>query len=373
MERGWVAGRRDGELVRDALRGEKDAFAELVIRHRPMAVALASRLLGSADLAGDAAQEASIAALTGLGRLRDPERFGPWFCGIALNVARRWLRELRAEPVAVLPDLASAELSPAERAELAELARQVRAAVDQLADGQRQAVLLFYLQGLTHREVAAELSISVGAVKSRLHQARAALTPGLTPLIEEETVTAVTSPAWTDVTVTEVRRQEGDEPDRPQHLMVLAERGGDRRLPVWVGPAEASALAISLEAQETPRPLTYQMAARLLEAAGSGVTQVRITRLTAGVFYATILVDGPAGRREIDARPSDAVNMAMLTGTPIRVASELLDDVLAQAADHPRWQEIPAATAQIAAEVREQMRWPRQAGQRVSRAGGPGA
>jgi RNA polymerase sigma factor (sigma-70 family) len=368
VEHEWVA-RADAELVRAGLGGDKDAFAELITRHWATAVALATRLLGSADLARDAAQEASIAALTGLGRLRDPERFGPWFCGIALNVARRWRRQLRAEPATVLPDQASAEPSPAERAELAELALEVRAAVAQLAPGQRQAVLLFYLQGLTHREVAAELAISVGAVKARLHQARAALTPSLAPLIEEETMTTASNPAWIDVTVTEVRmgqpadrQASGAEAGeaRPQHVMVLAEREGERRLPVWVGPAEAGALAISLEAQETPRPLMYQLAARLLEATGSSLSEVRITRLTEGIFYAMAIVDGPAGRHEIDARPSDAVNLAVLTGAPIRVDGAVLDDLDAQGpADRRGWQQFPAATAQIAAEARQQMRWPR--------------
>ncbi len=393
--------RPDDELVRAALGGDKDAFAELITRHWATAVALATRLLGSADLARDAAQEASITALTGLGRLRDPERFGPWYCGIALNVARRWRRQLRAEPAAVLPDRASTELSPAERAELTELALEVRAAVAQLADGQRQAVLLFYLQGLTHREVAAELAISVGAVKARLHQARAALTPSLAPLIEEETVTATSSPAtsspaWIDVVVTEVcmaqpagrqtseteasgtqasgtetsgteasgTETSGAQASRAetssQHVMVLAERDGERRMPVWVGPAEAGALALSLEAQETPRPLTYQMAARLLEAAGSNVAEVRITRLTEGIFYAVIIVDGPAGRHEIDARPSDAVNLAVLTGAPIRVDSALLDDPDARsAADRRQWQRLPVRTAEVAAQARRQMFWPR--------------
>lgn len=357
-----------------ALAGDKDAFAELVTRHRATAVALATRLLGSADLARDAAQEASIAAMTGLSRLRDPERFGPWFCGIALNVSRRWLR---AEPAAALtaglPDQASTELTPAERAELAELALEVRAAVAQLADGQRQAVLLFYLQGLTHREVAAELAISVGAVKARLHQARAALTPSLAPLIEEESVTTTSTPAWIDVVVTEVRMgqpsPDATDPDakdpeektpRPQHIMVLAERDGQRRLPVWVGPAEAGALALTLEAQETPRPLTYQLTARLIEAAGSSLAEVRITRLTEGIFYAVIIIDGPAGRHEIDARPSDAVNLAVLAGAPIRVDSVVLDDLGARAAaDRRNWRQLPVSTAEIAAQARQQMRWPR--------------
>ena len=87
----------DAQLVEAALGGDKDAFATLVTRHWPTAVALAARVLGTADLARDAAQEAAVAALVGLDRLRAPGRFGAWFCGITLNVARGWVRQLRAE------------------------------------------------------------------------------------------------------------------------------------------------------------------------------------------------------------------------------------------------------------------------------------
>lgn len=79
--------------------GDREAFAELVTRHRATALALSGRLLGSADLAGDAVQEATVVAMLGLDRLRSGDRFGAWLCGIALNVARRWLRELRTAPL----------------------------------------------------------------------------------------------------------------------------------------------------------------------------------------------------------------------------------------------------------------------------------
>ncbi|HXP19800.1 MAG TPA: bifunctional nuclease domain-containing protein [Streptosporangiaceae bacterium] len=360
MDGGCAALRPDSELVRIALRGDKDAFGELITRHWTTAVALATRLLGSADLARDAAQEATITAMTGLDRLRAPDRFGPWFCGITLNVARRWLRQLRAERPAVLPDRTSDDPGPDELAELAELAAAVRAAVAQLADGQRQAVLLFYLQGLTHREVAAELAISVGAVKARLHQARAALTPSLTQLItapEEPQMTATaSSSAWTDVVVTEIRRGDAEDSASRVHVMVLAERDGQRQLPIWVGPAEATALALSLESAETPRPLTYQMIGGILEASGSHVAEVRVTRLAEKIFYAVVVVDGPAGRHEVDARPSDAVNLALVTDAPILVDSALLDDPRARDADHPHWQDLPAGTAELAAEAQQMLR-----------------
>jgi RNA polymerase sigma factor (sigma-70 family) len=346
------------------LQSQKNAIAELIARHWLTAVGLASRVLGSADLAQDAAQEASITAMLGLARLRTPDRFGAWFCGITLNVARRWLRHLRTELPASTIEAACAEAGPAERLEAAEIAAAVRAAIAQLAPGQRDAVFLFYLQGLTHREVAAELAISVGAVKARLHQARTALRPQLAPLREspEEHIApepkeiamtaAAAAPVWTDVTVTEIRRSDGDDPARV-HVMVLAERDGPRELPIWVGPAEATALAVSLEALETPRPLTYQLAASLVEAAGSRVTEVRISRLADSVFYAVIAVDGPAGPQEVDARPSDAVNLAVVTGTPIRVDPALLD--LPAHPNHPDWHDFPVAAADLAQEVRQRM------------------
>lgn len=327
----------------------------LVTRHWQTAAALAAGLLGSDDLGRDAAQEATMAALQGLGQLRSPDRFGAWFCGITLNVARRWLRQASAVNQARDLDIASAEPGPEERAELAELAAAVRAAVTQLADGQREAVMLFYLQGLTHREVAAELGISVGAVKARLHQARRALSPSLAPLVtiaEETPMTETdTRPAWTNVYVAEVRRSADDNPALQAHVVVLAEQHGSRRLPIWVGPFEATALALSLESEEAPRPLTYQMAQRLLEASGGRVSEVRITRLTQDVFYAVIVTDGPSGRQEVDARPSDAVNLALVTGVPIYADSALLDQP--GATGRCEWQGYPSGTAEVAREAVE--------------------
>jgi RNA polymerase sigma factor (sigma-70 family) len=355
MDGGRVAGGPDCELVYASLRGEKDAFAELIGRHWPVAVSLAARVLGSADLGHDAAQEATIAAMNSLDQLRSADRFGAWFCGITLNVARRWLRQMRAELWTRLPDQASPEPGPQELTELAELTAAVRAAVAQLAAGQREAVMLFYLQGLTHREVAAELGISVGAVKARLHQARSSLTPSLRPFAvpPEETVMTVpaTGPAWADVFVAEIRRNQTDDMALQRHVMVLAEQNGDRRLPIWIGPAEAVALALSLEAWEAPRPLTYQMAGRLLEVSGGHITEVRITRLTDATYYAAIMIDGPAGRQEVDARPSDAVNLALVTGSAIRADSALLDDPGADGG--PEWRDFPFGTTEVARQATE--------------------
>jgi uncharacterized protein len=350
-------GKSDADLVREALRGIREPLGELLQRHWDTAVFLAAQVLGSSELARDATQEAAIAAMTDLQRLRTPDRFGAWFCGIALNVSRRWLRQLRSEVLSSCLEQASPLPGPAEAAEIADIAARVRGAVAALPDGQRHAVLLFYLQGLSHREVAEELGISVGAVKARLHQARAGLAPRLARVIdtpEAKTVTTSDEVQWTDVSVAEIRRTQDEDIWQRKHVMILQERGGDRRLPIWIGPAEATALALTLESVETPRPFTYKLAASLVEAAGSRIAEVRITRLLPPVFYASVVMQSPAGLREVDSRPSDAVTLALTAGAPIRIDSELFG-VKVTTEDTEVLSSCPVATADIAAEAQQRI------------------
>jgi uncharacterized protein len=95
------------------------------------------------------------------------------------------------------------------------------------------------------------------------------------------------------------------------------------------------------------------VAAGLVEAAGSRINEVRITRLTDSIFYAVVEVESPAGPREVDARPSDAVNLAVGTGAPIRVNTELFGTV-DEGGDQVTLQ-FRGATADIAAEARQRM------------------
>jgi RNA polymerase sigma factor (sigma-70 family) len=344
----------DVDLVVAARAGNMEAFACLADRHRDMVVALARRLLGRDDLVADVTQEATVAALVSMGRLRSPRQFGAWYAGIALNVARRLLREPSAGP---LPEeRPGVEPGPAEQAEAAEVARRVREAVATLAPGQRAAVLAFYWQGLTHAESALELGITVGAVKARLHQARGVLAPQLASCIESQkevpAVPAAAESAWVEAEVIEVCRSDGpDDPLRRPHVVVLRERNGTRRLPIYAGSAEAIALACSLVAVEMPRPMTYQLAANLLAAAGSRLAEVRITRLVEGVFYAVVVVESPGGVVEVDARPSDALNLAVVSGAPVRIDAGVLSNP--EVDSHPEWEQYPARLADLAAEERQ--------------------
>jgi bifunctional DNase/RNase len=127
------------------------------------------------------------------------------------------------------------------------------------------------------------------------------------------------------VTIVGVATAPDDAPGRRERFFIMlasAADGDSRRLFIGVGDAEATALAFGLQGQEFPRPMTYQFMASLVAAAGSAVRSVRVTRVADEIFYAQVTLRGGA---VVDARPSDAINLAAITGAPVLVASELLD------------------------------------------------
>ena len=109
--------------------------------------------------------------------------------------------------------------------------------------------------------------------------------------------------------------------------VVLDEVSGDRHLVVAIGQEEAFSLAATLQDLRFGRPMTYQFTAALVRGLGGQVRQVRIDRLVQDAVAATVVVEGPLGVELVDARSSDALNLAAIMSAPIFVSSEVLDDV----------------------------------------------
>ncbi|MCF8526056.1 MAG: bifunctional nuclease family protein [Candidatus Nanopelagicales bacterium] len=105
-------------------------------------------------------------------------------------------------------------------------------------------------------------------------------------------------------------------------IVLLRERSGDRYLPIWVGAVEATAIAYAQQGIVPPRPLTHDLLRDVVAALGSEVTEVRITALEDGVFYSMLIF---ADGTEVSARPSDAIALALRTGSPIRGEEAVLD------------------------------------------------
>lgn len=114
--------------------------------------------------------------------------------------------------------------------------------------------------------------------------------------------------------------------DRVCEFVVLDELDGDRHLLIRIGSSEAFALAASLGDIEWGRPMTYQFMAELVRSLGGRIGEVRLDGLVAGAYAATVQAEGPQGVELFDARSSDALNLAVLTGAPVLVALEMLED-----------------------------------------------
>jgi RNA polymerase sigma factor (sigma-70 family) len=318
----------DHALVAAARAGDRAAFAILVERHYDMLLATCRRAAGDPETAADAAQEAVVAALLGLDRLRSDDRFAAWLVGIGLNLCRRALRERARWARAEGPEPVAPDPGPDEAADAARTAERVRAAIEALPPGQRAAVALFYLGGLGHAEVADRLGTRPGAVKTRLHKARVALRRELDDVHREE----FPMPAAVPMRVADVRRP-AERPER--RIVVLEEINGGRTLPIWIGAAEAEWMVAALEEVELPRPGAYHFAGALLQAAGGELREVRVSRLAEHTFYATaVLADGG----EVDARPSDAITLALVTGAPVAVEPSVFEEAQRHARARPEYE-----------------------------------
>lgn len=106
-----------------------------------------------------------------------------------------------------------------------------------------------------------------------------------------------------------------------QPIVLLRETVGDRYVPIWIGAVEATAIAFAQQGVVPPRPLTHDLMKDLLVATGGELSEVRITEVKDGVFFATLVL---ASGAEVSARPSDSIALALRTGTTIYCSEEVL-------------------------------------------------
>lgn len=109
-------------------------------------------------------------------------------------------------------------------------------------------------------------------------------------------------------------------------VVILHDPVSDKTLPVWVGTAEAEAIARALFGIKAPRPMTHDLLADLIRALKATVEEVRVTDSKDNVYYAQVRLRTGDKIMDVDSRPSDGVALALRTGAPIRVSQRLLDE-----------------------------------------------
>ncbi len=116
-----------------------------------------------------------------------------------------------------------------------------------------------------------------------------------------------------------------------QRLVVLRESGGERYLPIWIGPFEAEAITMGLQDSEIVRPMTHDLLRGVIEQLGAGVEHIHINDLQDETFFARIVLRVDGEQMEVDSRPSDAIALAVRLEAPIYVN----EDVMARAGQLP--------------------------------------
>jgi len=111
-----------------------------------------------------------------------------------------------------------------------------------------------------------------------------------------------------------------------QPIVLLKTADGNKFLPIWIGHPEAAAILMKLQGASTPRPMTHDLVADILEQLDAEVTRITVTELRDNTFYASITVHQNGSEIEIDSRPSDAIAIAVRSDAPIFAAERVIEE-----------------------------------------------
>lgn len=111
-------------------------------------------------------------------------------------------------------------------------------------------------------------------------------------------------------------------------VVILREPQSNRVLPIWIGNAEALAIALELRGEKPPRPLTHDLIRNILEELGVRIVRVVIHDLVDRTYYAYITVETPDGMRDIDSRPSDALALALRANAPVYISGNVVESLV---------------------------------------------
>ena len=328
-----MTNKADSELVALARSGDKDAFGQLIERYQQMVRRIALGMVAQEEIARELAQEALLQAYLSLDHLRDISRFKSWLYGIVLNVCRSYIRDQKENPYSLEALMGgmyrdmfyypSPVIDPEEIAEQRELHTIVLQAVQELSPKDRAATLLFYYEQLSMREIAAILGVSITAAKGRLHRARELLRERLLLVYadtEHKPTTGERNKTMAQVKVAAVI----ENPEIKQNAIILLEETTRRVLTIYVGPPEAMLIAMGQTEIAPVRPMGIHLMINLLRATGMEFEEARVETLKDDIFYAIAKFRNGTAIHELDARPSDAIALAVLLDRPIYVAEEVL-------------------------------------------------
>ena len=191
----------DLALVERTLAGDQRAYGLLVLKYQRRIQRLVGRMVRDVDLVEDIAQETFIRAYRALHQFRGDAQFYTWLYRIAVNTAKKSLLELKREPAVLHSSQTSEEEdetswqknepstdeTPETLLAAKEIAAVVNAAMDELAQDLREAIVLREIEGLSYEEISVAMDCPIGTVRSRIFRAREAISARIKPLLDKQT------------------------------------------------------------------------------------------------------------------------------------------------------------------------------------------
>ena len=324
----------DEAIIERCLEGDGNAFSQLVEKYQNAVYGLCYHIVSNFADAQDLTQETFVRAYLDLPRIRDRSKFASWLYRITVNTCKMWLRDRKGADDLPLEavDQAGKEFadggSPQESAEAEELRLSITEAIASLSEKNRLAVTLYYIDGLSHDEIGDFLSLSTSAVKSRLHRARTQLKEELISMVEDNFDKHKLPEDFPEKVIQEVEiKMVKMAEDQNVPIVILQNKAEEGELlPIWIGVFEALAIISRLQNHPTTRPMTHDLMANMLKEFGMKVVRVVVTDLKESTYYARITIQTDGKLKEIDARPSDSIALALRTGAPIFVAKSVLSE-----------------------------------------------
>jgi RNA polymerase sigma-70 factor (ECF subfamily) len=191
----------DLALVERTLAGDQRAYGLLVLKYQRRIQRLIGRMVRDVDLVEDIAQETFIRAYRALHQFRGDAQFYTWLYRIAVNTAKKSLLELKREPAVLHSSQTSEEEdetswqinepstdeTPETLLAAKEIAAVVNAAMEELAQDLREAIVLREIEGLSYEEISVAMDCPIGTVRSRIFRAREAISARIKPLLDKQT------------------------------------------------------------------------------------------------------------------------------------------------------------------------------------------
>lgn len=125
-----------------------------------------------------------------------------------------------------------------------------------------------------------------------------------------------------------------------QPIVLLREEGGSRYLPIWIGATEATAIATAIEGVQPPRPLTHDLMRSVIDAVGALAVRVVISEMRDSIFFADLTLDVSGEEVDVSARPSDAIALAVRTGTPVFASPAVMEEAAVFFEDEDEEEEV---------------------------------